>query len=557
MGNLLSSYEVIDYTPSMVLEAANTNGGKMILRGIIQKADTLNQNGRIYPKDILDREIRNYQKYIMENRALGELDHPSDCVPTGSEIFTLDGWKKIEDINNSEIIATLNINTNEIEYQRITEKVDQPYTGDMIRFSNARTMDMMVTPNHRILAWDRKHKPYFIFASEAYKLWQQNDSPFSHSSLHRTGVWRGEDPDQIEIAGKLIDAELWAAFLGIYIAEGYASGIMSGVEKTQPRQRFICVTQKKLDSRELIKNMMSQLPWQIIEEPQGFTIVDDALYSHLFELGSSHYKHIPNYAKSWSPRLLQILLEWMLLGDGRNRYGYKPGSIIPEYATTSKKLVDDVYEVMLKLGSGATIHTYQPKDRPAPDYNETGRMILSENSMPMNIIYQHSTAGISLNCRFMKAEIVPYSGRIYCVRVPNNTWLMRYNGKVCWTGNSVINLKNVSHIMREAKVEGNIVYGALEVLETPSGKILESLIKSGVKLGISSRGVGSTSKQGEYYVVEDDFVLITFDMVSEPSTTSAFMLPEGKQVSYDRTRIELPRADRINRIIGDIKSLRK
>jgi hypothetical protein len=122
---------------------------------------------------------------------------------------------------------------------------------------------------------------------------------------------------------------------------------------------------------------------------------------------------------------------------------------------------------------------------------------------------------------------------------------------------SVINLKNVCHIMREARMEGNIVYGALEVLETPSGKILESLIKSGVKLGISSRGVGSTRKQGDYYVVEDDFVLICFDMVSEPSTTSAFMLPEGKKFDVSGKNLQLTRADRVNRVIGDIQSLIK
>src|SRR3990167_3890202 len=53
---------------------------KVMMKGILQKADTLNQNGRIYPMNVLEREVRNYQKFIIENRALGELDHPDSSV---------------------------------------------------------------------------------------------------------------------------------------------------------------------------------------------------------------------------------------------------------------------------------------------------------------------------------------------------------------------------------------------------------------------------------------------------------------------------------------------
>ena len=71
--------------------------------------------------------------------------------------------------------------------------------------------------------------------------------------------------------------------------------------------------------------------------------------------------------------------------------------------------------------------------------------------------------------------------------------------------------------------------GKIEVLDTPSGKILKELVKSGVKLGISSRGLGSTKSDNKgNTIVEDDFQLICFDMVSEPSTPGAFVLKEGK-----------------------------
>ena len=72
---------------------------------------------------------------------------------------------------------------------------------------------------------------------------------------------------------------------------------------------------------------------------------------------------------------------------------------------------------------------------------------------------------------------------------------------------SVVELKNASHIVREAYMEGDVCYGTVELLDTPSGKILQSLVESGVTLGISSRGVGSTKREGDYDVVQDDFQL--------------------------------------------------
>jgi len=119
---------------------------------------------------------------------------------------------------------------------------------------------------------------------------------------------------------------------------------------------------------------------------------------------------------------------------------------------------------------------------------------------------------------------------------------------------SVVELKNASHIVREARMEGDTVYGTVELLDTPSGKILQSLIESGVTLGISSRGVGSTKQQGGNLVVQEDFQLICFDIVSEPSTPGAFMLKESRSINPSDLRATFNRSDRINRIFNDIKA---
>ena len=119
---------------------------------------------------------------------------------------------------------------------------------------------------------------------------------------------------------------------------------------------------------------------------------------------------------------------------------------------------------------------------------------------------------------------------------------------------SVVELKNVSHIVRQANMDGDNLIGVIEILDTPSGKILKSLIEAGVTLGISSRGVGSTTKEGDTQIVQDDFQLICFDMVSEPSTPGAFMMREGKDISRKDLDKHFTQTDRIDRIFNDILS---
>ena len=116
---------------------------------------------------------------------------------------------------------------------------------------------------------------------------------------------------------------------------------------------------------------------------------------------------------------------------------------------------------------------------------------------------------------------------------------------------SVINLKNASHMVTNIWLDGPKVMGSVKVLDTPSGGILRGLVNSGCQLGISSRGLGSVRESMDGSVmVEDDFQLICFDFVSEPSTPNAYMnLQEGKQ--YDEPNI-FTKADRINRALNSI-----
>jgi len=122
-------------------------------------------------------------------------------------------------------------------------------------------------------------------------------------------------------------------------------------------------------------------------------------------------------------------------------------------------------------------------------------------------------------------------------------------GELDHPDDSVINLRNASHMVTAIWMEEKNVMGKIKVLDTPSGKILQELVNGGVTVGVSSRGMGSVREEMGRTIVEDDFQLICFDMVSEPSTPGAFMMKEAKDLSQSNI---ITKADRINRLLNEV-----
>ena len=115
---------------------------------------------------------------------------------------------------------------------------------------------------------------------------------------------------------------------------------------------------------------------------------------------------------------------------------------------------------------------------------------------------------------------------------------------------SVVNLSNASHNVVDVWWNGDDVVGKVEVLSTPAGNILKELFKSGIKLGISSRGLGSVKQVNEDTVaVQDDFELVCWDFVSNPSTQGAFMAPVNESVTAKRP---LSKYYKVNNIINEM-----
>ena len=161
---------------------------------------------------------------------------------------------------------------------------------------------------------------------------------------------------------------------------------------------------------------------------------------------------------------------------------------------------------------------------------------------------------------FMQSDIKNQNGRVYPHAVLQKE-VKNFNTKYVNEGRAlgelghpmgpVINLDRVSHVIKELTQDGKNFIGKAKVMDTPNGKIVKNFISEGVKLGVSSRGMGSVkiNKEG-VNEVQKDFVLSTVDIVADPSAPDAFVngIMEGKEWIWENGIIK-------EKIINDMKKI--
>lgn len=164
-----------------------------------------------------------------------------------------------------------------------------------------------------------------------------------------------------------------------------------------------------------------------------------------------------------------------------------------------------------------------------------------------------------------RAEIKNQNGRVYHKNtllresqkyIENFIKQRRALGELDHPQSETVNLKNVSHNITDLHWEGNDLWGSFEILSTPSGNILRELFKSNIRLGVSSRAMGSVKNVSENTIeVQDDLELICWDFVSNPSVQGAFVYPESS-LNEGKTGVKssiiVNRWDSVDGIIRDI-----
>lgn len=173
--------------------------------------------------------------------------------------------------------------------------------------------------------------------------------------------------------------------------------------------------------------------------------------------------------------------------------------------------------------------------------------LITENIQDINILVEE-TAGkkhLYIEGVFLQSEVKNRNGRVYPFNILNRE-VERYTEQYVKTGRALgelghpdgpsVNLDRVSHRIVELRSQGSDFYGKARILETPLGNIAKSLLEEGVKLGVSSRGMGSLEERNGTNYVRDDFMLATAaDIVADPSAPDAFVngIMEGKEWIWD------------------------
>lgn len=172
--------------------------------------------------------------------------------------------------------------------------------------------------------------------------------------------------------------------------------------------------------------------------------------------------------------------------------------------------------------------------------------LITENSEEIHCIVEGAGASkkFAIEGIFMQANKVNRNNRLYPKSILEGA-VMKYVAEQVNTGRAVgelnhpegpgINLDKVSHKITELRFEGSDVVGKATVLNTPMGQIVQGLLEGGVKLGVSSRGMGTVEKKAGHTVIKNDFILATVDIVQNPSAQGAFVdgIMEGVDWIWD------------------------
>jgi len=498
------------------------------INGVFMQAEIVNRNGRIYPMAVMEREVDKYRtNFINTRRALGEAEHPQCCHPK-TKILTIDGWKFIKDINDDEIVFTLNMETGVAEKERIKKKIASPYKGKMIKLSNGRGgFYTVVTPNHRFVLRDRRGKLSFMTAADIHS----GEFKLNHHSIPKTfgNGLVAESPKTIEVGGYTWSFDDYVSFMALWLAEGSATR-----NSSKPGTYKFQISQNEGDKADRIRELLDRLPIKMnetskIREYSGKVCVlwhkgNYDLGTYLAQFGKSHEKFIPDeILQNLDARTADLFIEWYHLGDGRGPFRAEPGTarMKTDVFTVSERLATDLSYVATLAGYSVHL-SYEDRDE---DCIIENRIIKAANRRRIYYVLLGRTAGVYLDDRCFKTEEIEYDDMVYCVETENGNFMaMDETGYTFWSGNSpAVNIDRVSHLVTELRRDGNNFIGKAKILDTPMGRTVKALVEGGVSFGVSSRGLGTIREQAGAKIVQNDFMLAAIDIVISPSGPDCYV----------------------------------
>jgi len=399
-----------------------------------------------YVQEVINQKIGGQAKILVEEKAIGEeftlqafsdgttimplhavQDHkrllPGDqgpnCYSKDTELLTEDGWKTFDSVHLDEKVAVVNPISRELSFEEPIKKYWMKYKGEMFNFKN-RSMDLLVTPNHRMLVQQRKrNKRNFIVKAKDY---------LGENYFYQSTIWNGKNSDFFilpehyygfnrKFKSLKINFKDWVNFLGIYLSEGYVS------KQKSAKRVYICQTSKSKNFNKM-KDIISKLPFNLTyEEPHNkFRINSTQLATYLEKFGTSHKKYIPDYIKNAKADIIFCFLESFNLGDGDIHQGKM------RFCSSSKRLIDDIQEMIIKLDYTGIITMDKRKTMTNPINKKKYR------ASPIYSIEMKKRNKTSI--RKYNIDTINYNDLIGCVTVSTGFLMVRRNNRVAICGNT-------------------------------------------------------------------------------------------------------------------------
>jgi len=419
-----------------VLEHYKVNWSKKIKEFQMQKfADGVEIAVGAYfnGKDFVMPICVNFEHKRLFPNELGPSTGEMGCYDEETEVLTSSGWRYFRELTPTDKICTLNPQTHEIEYQVPEALVSFAHHRKMVSIKN-RAIDILVTPDHNMYIETQQD---YKKGRRKFRFVKARDLQ-SQSLVMRTGRWEGAEEatfvlpsvtvtdlrisqGQIQETWPLqIPMDEWLEFFGVWLSDGCTS--------KNERESFgsysVVISQKKSPQREEIREMLRRFPIKFADDGRQFYVHDKRLGHYLDQFGSAPEKFVPDYVKRLSPRQIKIFLNWFAKGDATQMTnGFRI------FYTSSKRLADDIQELLLKIGHVGLVKSRKREER---------RWIVNHWANASRTQYEVIERVRKVNSWLDSRDFqtVSYEGKVYCATVKNHIMYIRRNGKPLWCGNT-------------------------------------------------------------------------------------------------------------------------
>ena len=405
--------------------------------------------GRIVETEMQDIFNRGRAEQIKNDKGSDVLVYkevyPKACFPVkDTEYLTSDGFKLLSDIKGDEDVYSFNLKTGRGEWAKIKSIIRYHYVGDMHQYKNS-SLDLVSTPNHnhlvgKLVSGSRKPPVYEneLMDSRDMRGLKARDKMYLASDK-----FDGVKDEEIVIGGKTIKTEYFAKFMGWYLSEGHATFRRHKIKQGGSRMSQICITQTKEHNFEEIREVFSNtFPDRNILYTGKLRFVAnldssyDDLVLWLISLGKAVTKFIPKQIKELDSKYLEMFLGAYLSGDGHRGKGVlgKRGNVIlnpKTIFTSSKKMADDLSEVILKCGYSPGLSVRDCIG--ATTYKKNGKKIVTKH---LRYVVRINKRKDVKNINKYFSVITGWEGEVGCLELDKNyTLFVRRNNKSIWTGN--------------------------------------------------------------------------------------------------------------------------